>query len=184
MPEAEDGGEGERGVERPVGDLGLGRRNPEAGVEARQEALEDGLGLGDGGGPGVAELGHQAVLERPGGAFDAPVRLGGERAKIWVMPGPSTEKRSRTCAAARRSTSCCIRSETYRSSSTPMVPTPADVEPDPYVVGRAHCCSSQVLPHQRRWQHPKAVNRARGNEPWRRCRSFTVSDATDAAVRT
>ena len=76
MPETQDGGEGKRGVERPVGHPGLDRRDPEAGVEARQEALEHGLRLGDGGDPGVAEFGHQPVLERPCSTFDAPLRLG------------------------------------------------------------------------------------------------------------
>ena len=61
--------------ERAVGHLGLCRRDPEAGVEARQEALQDGLGLGDGGSRGVAEFGHQAVLERPCGPFNTALRL-------------------------------------------------------------------------------------------------------------
>ena len=75
VPEAEDGGERKRAVERAVGHRGLCRRDPEAGVEARQEALEHGLGLGDGGSRGVAEFGHQAVLERPCGTFHAALRL-------------------------------------------------------------------------------------------------------------
>ena len=75
VPEAEDGAEVERGVERAVGRLGLCRRDPEAGIEARQEALEHGLRLGDGGSRGVAEFGHQAVLERPCGTFHTALGL-------------------------------------------------------------------------------------------------------------
>ena len=75
VPEDEDGAEVECRVEQAVGRLGLCRRDPEAGVEARQEALEHRLGLGDGGGRGVAEFGHEAVLERPCGPFNTALRL-------------------------------------------------------------------------------------------------------------
>ena len=43
---------------------GLAGGDGEAGIEARQEALEHGLRLGDGGGRGEAQFGHEAVLER------------------------------------------------------------------------------------------------------------------------
>ena len=66
---------GERGIERAVGHHGLRCRDPEAGVEARQEALEYGVCLGDGGGGSVAQFGHQPVLERTCGTFHAPLRL-------------------------------------------------------------------------------------------------------------
>ena len=48
--EGEDGPEVECRVERPPGRLGLLGRDREAGVEARQEALDHGLRLADGGG--------------------------------------------------------------------------------------------------------------------------------------
>ena len=64
VPEGEDGAEVERGVERAPGRLGLAGRDGEARVEARQEALEHGLRLADGGGRGEAQFGHEAVLER------------------------------------------------------------------------------------------------------------------------
>ena len=46
VPEAEDGGKWERGVEWPVGQTGQRRREPEAGVEARQEGFDHGLRRG------------------------------------------------------------------------------------------------------------------------------------------
>ena len=58
------GAEVERGVERAPGRLGLAGRDGEARVEARQEALEHGLRLADGGGRGEPQFGHEAVLER------------------------------------------------------------------------------------------------------------------------
>ena len=75
MPEGEDGVEVERGVERPPGWLGLARGDGEAGVEARQEALDQGLRLGDGGGPGEPQLGHESVLEGTCDAFHAALGL-------------------------------------------------------------------------------------------------------------
>ena len=50
VPEGEDGAEVEGRVERAPGRLGLAGRDGEAGVEARQEVLEHGLRLADGGG--------------------------------------------------------------------------------------------------------------------------------------
>ena len=64
VPEGEDGAEVECRVERAPGRLALAGRDGEAGVEARQEALEHGLRLGDGGGRGEPQFGHEAVLER------------------------------------------------------------------------------------------------------------------------
>ena len=52
------------GVERPPGRCGLAGGDGEARIEARQEALDHGLRLGDGGGRGEAQFGHEAVLER------------------------------------------------------------------------------------------------------------------------
>ena len=52
------------GSERPPGRLALAGRDGEAGIEARQEALEHGLRLSDGGGRCEAQFGHEAVLER------------------------------------------------------------------------------------------------------------------------
>ena len=61
VPEGEDGPEVECRVERPPGRLALAGGDG----EARQEALEHGLRLGDGGGRGEAQFGHEAVLKRP-----------------------------------------------------------------------------------------------------------------------
>ena len=75
VPEGEDGAEVEGRVERAPGRLGLLGRDREAGVEARQEALEHGLRLGDGGGRGEAQFGHEAVLERARHAFHPALGL-------------------------------------------------------------------------------------------------------------
>ena len=50
VPEGEDGPEVECRVEQAVGHLGLAGRDGEARIEAREEALEHGLRLADGGG--------------------------------------------------------------------------------------------------------------------------------------
>ncbi|MDE2745693.1 MAG: hypothetical protein OXI41_06870 [Chloroflexota bacterium] len=75
VAECENGAEVERRLERTIGQLRLSRLDPEACVEARQEAVEHGLGLGDRRGAGVTQVGHEPVLERAGGAFHAPFGL-------------------------------------------------------------------------------------------------------------
>ena len=50
VPEGEDGPEVECRVERAPGRLALAGGDGEARIEARQEALDHGLRLGDGGG--------------------------------------------------------------------------------------------------------------------------------------
>ena len=59
----------------PPGWLGLARGDGEASVEARQEALDHGLHLGDGGGRGKAQFGHEAVLESTCDALHAALGL-------------------------------------------------------------------------------------------------------------
>ena len=66
MAEGEDGALVEHRIERAVGRLGLCRLDPEAGIEARQEAVEHFLDLGDHRRAGVTQLGHEPVLERAG----------------------------------------------------------------------------------------------------------------------
>ena len=64
-------------VELSPGRGGLAGGDGEALVDARQEAFDHGLRLGDGGGPGEAQLGHEAVLEGAHGALDAAFGLRG-----------------------------------------------------------------------------------------------------------
>jgi hypothetical protein len=55
--------------------LGVGRGLREAGIEAREKAVEDALGLGKRARPRQPELYHEAVLQRAKEPFDAALGL-------------------------------------------------------------------------------------------------------------
>jgi hypothetical protein len=75
--EAEDGVGLETGGPGAVGRLGLCGRDSETGVVARQEALQDLVGVFERVGSGLAQGFDEAVLEGAEEALDAALGLGG-----------------------------------------------------------------------------------------------------------
>ncbi len=89
--EAEDGRGGEAVGERPPGGLGIGGRDGEPLVVARQVAGEDGVGLLDRRGAGQPELADEPILERAPQALDPALRLraaGADPADARRVEGP------------------------------------------------------------------------------------------------
>jgi len=75
--EAADVVEIELGRQGPIGRPGLGGGVRKAGIIAREEGLQDGVGLVERAGPGEAEFTDEPILEGPPEPLDAALRLGG-----------------------------------------------------------------------------------------------------------